>query len=519
MQAQLLIALVIETALATYVATRAWSYRPARLFLWPVAAFAVLNIGSVLRLEAPSAAVAYRGVIAEVLGLAALDTTLLLLFSSLFMPRWWEGRRPIGIILLPYVATTLLLLWDALGRHGWFVAGVALVDGHYLPVIPRPSGTLMIGVMASSWLPHVTVLLLTFWRQPARRAVITLLLVPILVAWGLARLPGDTVRAFGPLYTIFQTVPMLVALAYAVVRGRVFEPTTAALNLALHSMQEAVAVLDRRTHITYTNPPASALGLTVGQTLGAALAQTGAESRAARALVAQAHTGSVEPTPQTLLLGTPPRLFAFSVCEVRDPSGAQHGALLLGRDITEIEHRTRLLEQERAQLAEAVAQLHYLANHDPLTGLLNRRSLSEHLERVVVRAQRGHPAALLFIDLDHFKVVNDTFGHAAGDQVLVILSGVLASEVRGGDVLARLGGDEFAVILEQTAPPQASEIAERMRRAVAEYPWQFNGQPFVLSLSMGVVAITGDRDAPTVLAQADHAMYSAKVAGRNQVGR
>ncbi len=162
-------------------------------------------------------------------------------------------------------------------------------------------------------------------------------------------------------------------------------------------------------------------------------------------------------------------------------------------------------------------QLLYLANHDGLTGLPNRRELESRLERAVLRAGRGQESALLFLDMDNFKLVNDTVGHNAGDQLLSILSGLLSEALRPGDLLTRIGADNFAVLLEGTTLDQAQGIAEKLRVMVDSYPFYVGGRNFDLSLSLGLVGLDGTIAAGDLLAQADSAMHAAKRQGGNRL--
>ena len=162
-------------------------------------------------------------------------------------------------------------------------------------------------------------------------------------------------------------------------------------------------------------------------------------------------------------------------------------------------------------------QLHYLATHDFLTGLPNRYFLETSLERAIAKAKRGKQSALLFIDFDNFKLVNDTLGHAAGDRVLKMLVQTLKRKLRGGDLFARLGGDEFAVLLEETNLEEARRIAERLRKAVDEEPVTVDGHTFNLSLSIGLTALDGNLDPQKVLSRADAALYAAKENGGNKL--
>lgn len=188
-----------------------------------------------------------------------------------------------------------------------------------------------------------------------------------------------------------------------------------------------------------------------------------------------------------------------------DSDGNMTGAIETIRDITE---RKRMEEQ-----------LKYLATHDPLTGILNRYSLEEALKRAVARAKRGNKSALLFIDLDNFKLVNDTYGHAAGDKLLINMVKILSRNLRDTDILARLGGDEFAVLLEGTSAGEAEIVAEKLRRSVVEEEMGLDipNSRLNLSVSIGVVMVDGTLDSQKLLAHADTALYSAKADGRNLV--
>jgi len=169
---------------------------------------------------------------------------------------------------------------------------------------------------------------------------------------------------------------------------------------------------------------------------------------------------------------------------------------------------------EKKQQAEKVQ---HLATHDPLTNLPNRRILEDHLIRVVERARRGQPGALLMLDLDSFKVINDELGHLLGDQYLIHLARVLETTLRAGDVLTRFGGDEFAMLLENVSPSEAKAIADRARASVSAYRFFHEGKSYDTSVSVGVVPIGADADTRSVMVMADTALLIAKDEGKNRV--
>lgn len=203
-----------------------------------------------------------------------------------------------------------------------------------------------------------------------------------------------------------------------------------------------------------------------------------------------------------------------NVSAVRDENGTTLYHQSVMRDITE---RKRLEEQLRYSLEEMEA----LAMQDPLTGLLNRRAVTEHAEAEWFRSQReGRPMCVVLIDLDNLKVVNDTQGHASGDQIILELARAIKTHKRRYDWGGRWGGDEFLLVLPGTTLTEAGEIAERLRNHYVQSSL-VRAAGLDASLSLGVACYSGrSGDEPTLarlLSQADEALYKAKESGKNQV--
>ena len=190
---------------------------------------------------------------------------------------------------------------------------------------------------------------------------------------------------------------------------------------------------------------------------------------------------------------------------IRDGSGHVAGGVLVFHDVSESRELNR--------------RLSYHASHDLLTGLVNRREFEARLERALKSAKaREASYALCYIDLDRFKIVNDTCGHSAGDALLGQVGALLKSKVRWRDTLARLGGDEFAVLLESCSLDEAMRTAEVLREAVRNFRFTWEDRVFRLGASIGVVPIAADNeDVASILSAADSACAAAKEAGRNRV--
>ena len=194
-----------------------------------------------------------------------------------------------------------------------------------------------------------------------------------------------------------------------------------------------------------------------------------------------------------------------SAAPICDRQGRVIGAVIVFHDVTKERRLKRALS--------------YQASHDALTGLINRREFDNRLHAAVLSAQRGEGSyALLYIDLDQFKVVNDTCGHQAGDRLLRDVTGLLQARVRASDTIARLGGDEFGVLLEGCTVEQSTRIADGVRQAIRDYRFVWGATTLSVGASVGVVQITAETESvANVMSAADIACYAAKDEGRNRV--
>ena len=195
-----------------------------------------------------------------------------------------------------------------------------------------------------------------------------------------------------------------------------------------------------------------------------------------------------------------------SAAPIRDRIGNIIGSVMIFHDVS---NESRLFRQ-----------LSYQASHDTLTGLINRREFENNLVNALEKTSSNidETHALLYVDLDQFKVVNDTFGHTAGDALLCQLSGLIQANIRSTDVLARLGGDEFGILLERCSDERAVEVAESIRGSIEAYRFEWKDSFTTMRCSIGVVIINSENaDVASVMSFADVACYSAKDKGRNQI--
>ena len=206
---------------------------------------------------------------------------------------------------------------------------------------------------------------------------------------------------------------------------------------------------------------------------------------------------------------------------LRDSFSAQEEYDRLLGDMSEQQERlddyNQQLELQGRQLDEALARVDELVAHDPLTGVLSRRAIMLRGEQLVLQASAGQPFCLAMLDLDHFKSINDGFGHLAGDEVLRQTCRLLGSVLRGNDSLGRYGGEEFLLLLDGMTLESAMLRLEQMRCQVQKHDWSGLLGTRGVTLSIGLVAWEEGLDVPQLIRRADELLYAAKRGGRNRV--
>jgi len=286
-------------------------------------------------------------------------------------------------------------------------------------------------------------------------------------------------------------------------------------QVTLQSIGDAVISTDAEGRIEYINPVAESLtawslaearGRPIGDVLN--LVNEITREPIENPLVCALGRGEMGPSADhSVLITRAGQEVAIqeSAAPICDRQGRVIGAVIVFHDVTKERRLKRALS--------------YQASHDALTGLINRREFDNRLHAAVQSAQRGEGAyALLYIDLDQFKVVNDTCGHQAGDRLLRDVTGLLQGRVRASDTIARLGGDEFGVLLEGCTPEQSARIADGVRQAIKDYRFIWGATTLTVGASVGVVQIGADTESvAAIMSAADIACYAAKDEGRNRV--
>ena len=285
-------------------------------------------------------------------------------------------------------------------------------------------------------------------------------------------------------------------------------------QVTLHSIGDGVITTNEAGRVNYLNPVAEqytgwkteeARGRSVSEIFHIVDEKTG-QPVAALSLLADSEAGDAAAVSVRLVHRDGRECpIRYSHAPIHSREGKALGLILVFHDVS--------------QLRAMAQQLLWQASHDALTGLVNRREFERRLGDLVDTARvQGREHALMFMDLDKFKAVNDTCGHAAGDELLRQLTSVMFSRMRGSDTLARLGGDEFGALLEACPPDQAMRIANAMRETVREFRFVWDDKTFSVGVCIGLVPITAEiGDATRVLSLADACCYDAKHKGRDRV--
>ena len=359
------------------------------------------------------------------------------------------------------------------------------------------------------------------WMETSTRAINSILKISAVVNLAVEEYSAQSIREAEArmLRHVLMLALTLVLVALSLTKVRkaansLFKQKELA-EVTLHSIGDAVITTDAAARVEYINPVAEQItgwktkdahGLPLSQicVLVDNVTRKAEENPVERCLREQRVVGLAS---NVVLLARDGKeyLIEDSAAPIRDRDGNIVGAVMVFYDVTQMRNTTHLLSHH--------------ATHDALTGLVNRREFERRLAELLVRARNfGQQHAFCYIDLDQFKVINDTCGHAVGDKLLRQLTYLLQEGMRESDTLARLGGDEFGVLLESCPLERALQIAESLRKVVEDFRFSWEGHPFDLGASIGLVLIDADSvSVEELMSEADAACYAAKDNGRNRV--
>lgn len=314
-----------------------------------------------------------------------------------------------------------------------------------------------------------------------------------------------------------------IIFAFAILRVRFMDLVPVARSYLIENMRDGILVLDEQNRILDLNPAMeNFLSNKVSSYIGKNASEVFIEwKEQIDSLGDEAETRTELRVPKD-----PSRYLDLRITPLYDRSHALNGRLIVFRDITErkqVEKRLRYVnDRQQSQLIEIgllQSKLREQAIRDPLTNLFNRRFLEETLDHELARASReGYSICIIMIDLDHFKKINDTYGHEAGDTVLKAIAHTLSTETRRGDFACRYGGEEFVIVMPNMNQEAAYERAESLRNTLNSLYIPYGIYSLTITISVGIATYPANAQTrEAVLRAADKAMYAAKEAGRDHI--
>jgi len=459
------------------------------------------------------------------IGVVAVPTFFLIFTLSFVGHGAWPKKYLLFLLLIEPV-TALILVWT--NNHHLIFRSIRLSTQYNITLLQLQHGPWYLVNLIYSYiviLAGFMVLIYGMLRSsPLLKKQYHIILTASLLPWGLNILSEYILENRNP----FDLTPLMfgvsgVLFTYSVLRGRFMNIIPVARSRIVESMSDGIMVIDTQNRIVDINPametflghkPASFLGKSASEVLeiwideGDAL-MSGQETRR-----------------ELRIPNAPSRYLDLRVTPLYDDYQRLHGRLMVFRDITDrkqVEKQLRLanerLQFQLIEIGTLQSKLRSQAIKDPLTDIFNRRYLDETFDRELARAAREiYPVCVIMLDIDHFKKVNDTYGHEAGDSVLKALARMLSSHNRRGDFVCRFGGEEFVIVMPNMEMDTAFKRAEELRAALNSLYVPYGRFNLTITISMGIASYPANgEDREAVLRAADRAMYAAKKAGRDHI--
>lgn len=346
-----------------------------------------------------------------------------------------------------------------------------------------------------------------YLRHPKyKQELIAIIISPLLVLFANFNNLADLIDTHNLDIVSLSFVFSILMFAWVVLKGHYLQLAPIARTILIENMQDAIVVLDIDQHVIDLNPSAiKLLRKQKSDIYGELFSRVLRDKDISKKIVENSHTELLLNNTYLQALNT--RISALS--------REAEGFLIVFRDISELKSTQEKLEKAKNELQKANKALQIMANTDHLTQLPNRRYFLEKFSLEVARKNRhDSPLSMLILDLDHFKSINDTYGHTAGDEVLRRVSSIIKDSVREYDIAGRLGGEEFGLILPDTDIEGAKNYAERLRKNIQT---SHNENEIPITASIGLTEAKKEMSVEQIIEAADTALYHSKETGRNKV--
>jgi diguanylate cyclase (GGDEF)-like protein/PAS domain S-box-containing protein len=460
------------------------------------------------------------------IGVSALPTLFLLFVLAFTHNDIWLTKRNLILLSIQPIAS-ILLQWSNKYHHLFYLSVKAIQENDFMTVEFIRGPWYFANIVYSYAILGIAILVLSqgaLRSGPLYLNQYRLILIGSLLPWAAS------------IYSEFKFIewrgldlaPLTFGLtgiifAFSILRTRFMNLIPVARSHLIENMQDGVLVLDAQNRIVDINPamenflgkgPSSYIGKFASEIFNAWVDET------------NPLWDEMETRAELKFPNDPSRYLDLRVAPLYDRNELLNGRLMVFRDITErkqVEKRLRYVNDRlQGQLIEIgllQSKLREQAIRDPLTNLFNRRYLEETLERELARAAReDYPVCIIMIDLDHFKRVNDTYGHEAGDYVLKALADTLSTQSRRGDFACRYGGEEFVIVMPNINMSTAYERAEKLRQSLNSLHVPYGHYNLTTTISVGIACYpTNGETREAILRAADQAMYAAKEAGRDHI--
>ncbi|MEO8355963.1 MAG: diguanylate cyclase [Chloroflexota bacterium] len=459
------------------------------------------------------------------IGVVAVPTLFLIFALSYTNHEGWFGSHLLFALAVEPIII-LIMVWTN-SYHNLVTQSIAAPETVNLSALEGMPGPWYEVNVAYSYMVIVaglTVLIYGMARSsPLLKNQYRIILLASLFPWGVSLYSEYFIKP-----DQFDWTPITFGLSgifftYSVIRNRFMDIIPVARSRLIESMSDGVLVLDMQNYIVDINPamehilghkPASLLGKPASEALDVWMGQT-------ELVISGEQTSTELRTPNS-----PFRYLDLRMTPLYDNYQHLNGRLMVFRDVTDrkqnekkLRHANDRLQSQLIEIGLLQSKLRSQAIRDPLTDLFNRRYLDETLDRELARATReDYPVCVIMMDIDHFKKVNDTYGHEAGDIILKTLANALSTRNRRGDFTCRFGGEEFVVVMPNIAIETAYQRAQDLRILLNSLQIPYGLNHLAITISMGIACFpsNGD-DRESILRAADRAMYAAKNAGRDHI--